>query len=222
MYFFKNRRRNVRKKNYYVINFHRYLVFNNKGHANLTKVSEYNDPFLVSIASNIIENYKKSQWSIKLGTDVCTGYCEYMNKWLVYMKYLYTYGGNFACKRDLWAICMDKLWNTLEKNEGNDSWCIRNYKSYTGSLPSELISENCKSAMKANCELGKENSFVLVQSSVGSSNIALSLGYFTPLSSHIYSQIIKKRKVWKSNHAEGRNESLENYYNDIPINTRNA
>ncbi|SBT83746.1 PIR protein [Plasmodium ovale] len=216
-----------KKGDYYVLNFHRYTVFTNTELAKVAKVSESNDPVLVNISLNLVQNYIKSQGTNKLYSEKAPELCDYLNKWLDYMNFLYTCGGNCICKNNLWTKYIDPLWNELEKFEV--SWCSRKANTYAGSFPSEWIPSSCNNIVSGNCDIGIKNPEVEAHTSSGTSNFTLAFGYvlfaitiifillhkFTPAVSCLHSQIRRKIKLWKNIDAEETEESLESQHQNM-------
>ncbi|KMZ96068.1 hypothetical protein PVNG_06387 [Plasmodium vivax North Korean] len=102
----------------------------------LDHINKINDPVLRYISIYFVQYYidghKIFSNGIKRHTD---GACLYLKQWLLKQKDLFTYGGLYKTKVELWKEKIPTLWKTLMKdystsgNNDPNSWC--NYYELT-------------------------------------------------------------------------------------------
>ncbi|SBT52148.1 PIR Superfamily Protein [Plasmodium ovale wallikeri] len=156
-----------------------------------TGILDCNDPILKSIAFLITENYGNARdaYNANTGDTNKELYCTFLQEWIDYMKYFYTYGGKCEAKKKLWMKYINEPLEQIEKEFHDNSWCSTSTEGFDNSFQSELIPDNC-------------NGHGTI-----SSVIPLS---FTPMESWIKCYIRKKKKSWQDINNQGKEELSEN------------
>ncbi|KMZ80606.1 hypothetical protein PVIIG_04391 [Plasmodium vivax India VII] len=132
--------------------FKRFLhEFDNVNDDYLNYIKEINDPILRHISLYLVQYYIDGHYYYSYShSSHKNGACDYLKRWLLERKDLFTYGEKCPTKMKLWQDHVEPLWDKLEKgypiqNHGGISWCKNEYPiSQKTEYPHVLRSLNCE------------------------------------------------------------------------------
>ncbi|SBT59435.1 PIR Superfamily Protein [Plasmodium ovale wallikeri] len=173
-----------------------------------TGILDCNDPILKTIAFLITENYGNARDAYNANTRDTNKelYCIFLQEWIDYMKYFYTYGGKCEAKKKLWMKYISEPWAQIETEFHDNSWCTIITDGFDNSFQSELVPNNCNDHGTISPIIPLSVCFSIFSFIL----ICIILYKFTPMKSWIKGYIGKKKKSWQDINNEGKEELSEN------------
>ncbi|SBT53508.1 PIR Superfamily Protein [Plasmodium ovale wallikeri] len=173
-----------------------------------TGILECKDPILKNIAFLITENYGNARDAYNSSTDETNRklYCIFLQGWIDYMKYFYTYGGKCEVKKKLWMKYINEPWQQIEKQFHDNSWCSIITEGFDNSFQPELVPDNCNDHGTISPIIPLSVCFSIFSFIL----ICIILYKFTPMKSWIKGYIGMKKKSWQDINNEGKEELSEN------------